>query len=277
MTISKDDLLRIVREDRDVRDTLRREILTEDQLKVPGRIEGVLTAQNELLKEQKRLREETNALRETQNTVLETLASVLSGMTTIEESIRQSRSDTRSDIREVTQPMQAPVDRCRSVSAMDVALKNGLSIVRPFARHRGIRRTRYTIVDSNVVDAMIEEHDEELEKLNFSDNEIESVREADLVFEVARRRDPSPSFYVLVEVSYTGQLKGVDRASRRARMLSVATGLDTYPVVASVRLDRGRDTGRIIEDFDEFIKRLDDEVAYWHRLEDEDVLPPHSR
>lgn len=285
MTIRNiDDLVRIVRQDSDARDTLRRELLTQDLIEVPGRIDNMLATQNEILREQKLLREETNtlredtnALRETQNTILETLASVLSGMSTIEEAVQQSRAETKADIEEAVRPIRDTMDRFRSNYAVEAAIRDGLGIVRPFARHRGIRRAKFTIVDPDVVDAMIDGHDEELEKLDFSDDDIESVRQADLVFEVARRTASSPSFYVLAEVSYTGDFDDLDRACKRARILSVVTGLDVYPVVPAVALDPSRGRGRIIEDFEEFIAMHDGELAYWYKLDDEDVQPPHSR
>lgn len=152
--------------------------------------------------------------------------------------------------------------------AIEAARKSPLAIIRPFARHRGIRRARYNLLTEDVLDEMVDLHWPRLEEEGFNANDLESFRQLDLALEVSRRGDTAVSFYLAVEVSYSGKSDDVDRACTRAGILRAVTQMDAYPIVASVFLDRARIEGRISDNIDEFVRENNPQIAYWHRLED---------
>jgi hypothetical protein len=63
-------------------------------------------------------------------------------------------------------------------------------------------------------------------------NEVRSFRRADLVVEA---RDESGTVYIVLEASYTGDLRDTDRVQRNARLLTEFTGHRAISIVASVR------------------------------------------
>ena len=67
---------------------------------------------------------------------------------------------------------------------------------------------------------------------DISVNQARSFRRADLVVEA---KDESGTVYIVLEASYTGDLRDSDRAQRNARLLTEFTGHRAIPVVASVR------------------------------------------
>ena len=63
-------------------------------------------------------------------------------------------------------------------------------------------------------------------------SELLSFRTADLVVEA---RDESGTVYIVMEASYTADLRDTGRVLRNARLLTEFTGHRAVPVVASVR------------------------------------------
>ena len=75
-------------------------------------------------------------------------------------------------------------------------------------------------------------------------------------------------FYVAVELSDTGNSEHLFRATNHARIVTLVTGLETYPAVVSVRLTyymRGFVGNRIYEDDHEFVGTYEPDDAYWYR------------
>lgn len=94
---------------------------------------------------------------------------------------------------------------------------------------------------------------------NLPINEVRSFRRADLIIEA---RDESETVYVVVEASYTADLRDTDRVLRNARMLTEFTGHRAIPVVASVR------------NVNEVSELIDSGVVHWY--EQEDRLAPRE-
>ena len=63
-------------------------------------------------------------------------------------------------------------------------------------------------------------------------SEIRSFRRANFVVEA---RDESGTAYIVLEASYTADLRDSDRAQRNVRLLTEFTGHRAIPVIASVR------------------------------------------
>ena len=84
-------------------------------------------------------------------------------------------------------------------------------------------------------------------------NEIRSFRRADMVIEA---QDDSGTVYIVMEASYTADLRDSDRAQRNARLLTEFTGHRAIPVVASVR--NVNEVSALVESGD----------IYWYEIED---------
>ena len=78
-----------------------------------------------------------------------------------------------------------------------------------------------------------------------------------------------PLFYVAVELSDTGNSEHLFRVTNHARIVTLVTGLETYPAVVSARLTdyiRGFVGNRIYKDVHEFVGTRGPDDAYWYRL-----------
>ena len=84
-------------------------------------------------------------------------------------------------------------------------------------------------------------------------NEVRSFRRADLVVEA---RDDSGTVYIVVEASYTADLRDSRRAQRNAQMLTEFTGHRATPVIASVR------------NANEVSELVDSGAIHWYEIEE---------
>ena len=84
-------------------------------------------------------------------------------------------------------------------------------------------------------------------------NEIRSFRRADMVVEA---RDESGTVYIVMEASYTADLRDTGRVLRNARLLTEFTGHRAVPVVASVR------------NVNEVSALIDSGDIYWYEMEE---------
>ena len=86
-----------------------------------------------------------------------------------------------------------------------------------------------------------------------------SYYKADLVIE-ATRRDGS-GCYIAVRASYTCNSRDTDRAITNADLLAEFTGLDAWPAIAGVRVDRN------------IQPLIDSDEVFWYRLEEINTEP----
>ena len=163
--------------------------------------------------------------------------------------------------------------RFRGNYAIQAAHKSRYGIAREFARPRLMRRIEYKVLDGDTLNDMLNENYESLDTLGLSDDSLDSFAMADLVVEVAERRGSRPSFYIVVEASFTLGDRDITRAAERARILRCATGMDAYAVVASVRLDPANIRHRIFDDPERFIDANAENAAFWYPLIEDDLEP----
>ena len=114
-------------------------------------------------------------------------------------------------------------------------------------------------------------HVEAVEALGLRERSWITFQQPALIAEVRDLRGPMdtpPLFYVAVEVSHTGTSEHLFRVTDHSRIVTLVTGQDTYPVVASERLTDCmmsfvRD--RIYEDVHQFVGTREPDDAYWYR------------
>ena len=254
-----EDFLSIPREDETLRSAVRRELLTEELLALPQRMSS-LTKSIELYKETTNQRFDSveSRLDRQEETTNQQFGIVLSRLDRQHEMYRQQHDD---------------LGRFRGNYAMYAARKNRYEIARLFAQTRLMRRIEYNLLDSNVLNQMLNDNYESLDTLGLSEETLDSFPMADLVIEVKDRRGSGPGFYIAVEASFTADGRDVTRAAERARILGCATGLDAYAVVAAVRLAPSVDN-LIFEDVERFMEANDGNAAFWYPLVKDDLEPP---
>ena len=267
-----EDLLRLVRENEEVRAALRREVLTEELLALPAQFIA--------------MRETQASMQQTQNSILETQASMLESLVALQESfvaMQETQNSMLEELREMRRDISAlhgmyrqqheDFGRFRGSYAADAARRNRGEIALIFARLRGMRNLRVRALDSDERSDMLDEHYDAVTALNLRDRAWQTFDVPDLIAEVTARRSSTPGFFIVVEASYTGDMEDLLRATDHAKILRSATGLDAYPIVAGVRIGPSiRD--KVFEDVTHFIRINDEDTALWYQISEAHMEPP---
>ena len=274
-----EDLLRLVRENEEVRAALRREVLTEELLALPAQFiamretqASMQQTQNAILDRQTSMQESLVALQERQNSMLETQNSMLETQNSMLEELREMRRDI-SALHGMYRQQHEDFGRFRGSYAADAARRNRGEIALIFARLRGMRNLRVRALDSDERSDMLDEHYDAVTALNLRDRAWQTFDVPDLIAEVTARRSSTPGFYIAIEASYTGDMEDLLRATDHAKILRSATGLDAYPIVAGVRIGPSiRD--KVFEDVTHFIHINDEDTALWYQISEAHMEPP---
>lgn len=136
-----------------------------------------------------------------------------------------------------------------------------------------MRRLRYRILDHDALDTIIEVNYDTLDDLGLSDDALNAFPAADLIIEVTERRSSMPCFYIVVEASVTATDSDATRAFERASILRCATELDTYAVVAAVRLAPNIEH-LITDNVDRYLEVNGESKALWFPIAEEDLESP---
>ena len=289
-----DDLLRLVRENDEVRAALRREVLTEELLALPAQFIGMQETQtsmqesivslqetqNSILETIASMQESIVSLQETQNSILETIASMQESIVSLQETqnsileeIREMRRDI-SALHGMFRQQHEDFGRFRGNYASDAVKNNRGEIARLFARQRNMRRrVRVRILGSEELSDMLDEHYDAVSDLSLRERSWETFYVPDMIVEVTERRSSEPGFYIAVEASYTGHEEDMLRAVDHANILRCATGQDAYAVVAGVRIGPSLQ-GKTIKDASHLVS-LDnkEDDALWYQLVEQDLEP----
>ena len=246
-----DDLIDVLRSDDRVRSAVRRELLTDELVALPDKVDKMVEAQTEMLK--------------TQTTILENIGEIREEQKALRETHEADRTESIQDMH-----------RFRGNYAVDAAAKRWKEIAKHFSTPKNMGQVKCVVLSPDDVEALIDKAPEALAKARFSDDEIDHTPAADLVLGVMRRRGTKPEFYVVVEASYTADNNDASRAIVRAKVVGVATGLDTYAVVASVHV-KPTAADRITRDAGNGLASAGANTAYWYQIVETDMEPPSPR
>ena len=247
---SQEDFLRALRDNPEWKEAVRALILGEELLQLPARF---------------------NAFAEEQRQVNKRVESRLEGFDAFSEEQRQvnKRVETRldrleSDVSELKagqarlEEGQARLEAGQArIEARMTRQENDMSTVKAaHARWSALRGAESITIDMDIeyVKTLSEADLVRMAKTgnpNMTRGELFSFRTADLVVEA---KDESGTVYICMEASYTGDLRGSDRAQRNARLLTEFTGHRSIPVVASVRNVR------------EVTALIDSGEVYWYEI-----------
>ena len=273
-----DDLLRIARENEAFRAAIRRELLTEELLALPSQFAAMQETQNAMLATQNRILAELAETRQAQNAMLEEQAELRgtqNAMLTTQNVMLAEQRKMSGDIRALHDMYRRQHDdlgRFRGNYAISAMRENDFEIAQPFSRLLGFRHIGIRPLTRAELRDILDEHYEAVDALGLRDRSWLTFQNPDLIAEVTEVRNSKPSFYIAVEASYTGGREDTLRATDHAKILRRATGLDSYAVVASVRLGPGVKSS-IFNDVSRFVEARDENAVLWHQLGEEKLEP----
>ena len=236
MTIDTDALIRAVRENPEFRQTLRRELLTQELLELPERFAAYAAATDRRLESLERdvadLKAGQVRLEQGQARIEETLvrhdndiADLKSGQARLEQGqVRLEQGQVRLE------QGQVRLEATQARQGGDISRLAGKDY-EALAARVARRRLRSVL---GITDAQrIENLPDVLEAAQFdgriTDQEAGAVELADLVL---RGTDPDgEETFIVAEASVTVQAGDVARARRRAEIMQKATGISAVPVV----------------------------------------------
>ena len=221
---SQEDLLRALRENPEWKEAVRALILGEELLQLPTRFNAFVEEQRQV---NKRVESDISDLKAGQEELRDGVQQLQAGQRRIET--RMDRQENDSSI-------------IKDFYMGTVVARDAESLPRDF----GLEYVR--TLSGGDLDRILR-----VARASIPANEARSFRRANLVIEA---RDDSGTVYIVLEASYTGDLRDSDRALRNARYLTEFTGYRAIPIVASVR------------NVNEVSALIDSGLVHWYELED---------
>ncbi len=290
-----DDLLRAARENSEFREAFRREILTEELLAVPDDL-------TELKAVTANIAATGEALLEHADVTNQRLENMVDGITALVQGMADYKTATENRLVEISgnfPEVQTSIVRVenmlseqeqaqssfRGTYAQSAASEEDMEIAGMFAGAHGLdvglietmHIRRRTLREWSVT------HRDALLTLDLKQsNPLGKFCRPDIVAAItdATDEDATPVYYLAVEASYSGEKKGIDKATDNAKILRAITGLKVYPVVAAVRLHHRMDDetrNRLYEDVTDFIEADNPDTAFWYKIDSDDMRPPEPR
>ena len=264
-----DDFLRILRERPDIRDAVRREILTDELLALPGVVAGIAETQAEHSRmlagiaetqaEHSRLAEHSAAIAR----IAETQAEHTRILTEHTEAITRL-TKAQQENSEAIRRLQGSVSRLDgrvstlegSVSRLDrrVGDLSGMVAMLLIERYYGIIAIEMDLDPVRMLDPaeIFRMSRSEILKRKYDEDARKSFGQCDLMIEATGPNEEE--CYIAVQVSYTVDHRDIQRAIDHAEMMTYATGKPAYAVVAGVERSGVTES------------RLESGSIHWHRL-----------
>ena len=231
---------------------------------------GILGTQNEMLADIADLRNTQNGMLQTQREMLRTQESML----LTQEKMLADISDLRRTQNELLRAQNEILQRLGNVEAHNGRLSNDFGAFRGNYAESAARkeahgialkigeRRGWTIKVRDI--AVLRQKD----LVQLADDERFDALPADIKIsflktDVAVQFATSEGtlYYIMVEASYTCDSRDTARAMSHSRMLSQYTGIETFPVISGVRLDR------------EIQPLIDSGDVFWHPIEEQTMEP----
>ena len=153
--------------------------------------------------------------------------------------------------------------------------RNDFEIARLFSRLLGFRRINIRPLTRDELSNTLNDEYDAIDALNLRDRAWLTFQRPDLIAEVTGIRSDKPGFYIAVEASYTGDMEDTQRAIDHAKIMRSATGMDSYAIVAAVRMAPNVSVA-IFRDAAELIEARDEEAVLWYQLAESDLSPPDA-
>ena len=244
-----DDFLRVLRERPDIRDAVRREILTEELLALPGAVAGIAETQAEHTRELMRHAQTLTHLSKmlTDHTrMLMDHSETIAGLT-------QTVADLAQKQEEQTEAIEGLLAETRSFRS-DIGGLKGLFAMMQVERRFALIADEMGMEPVRLLDEreMLRLSRSETALREYDVSERESFRNCDLMIE-ADSPDEGEC-YIAVQVSYTVDHGDIDRAIDHAEMMTRITGKPAHSAAA------GAGRSGVTE------SRMESGSVHWHRL-----------
>ncbi len=267
---TSEDIIRALREDPHLLRRVQRAIMTDEVLALPDQFADMRRTQNDTLETQSKILAELADARQTQNRILTELADsrrTQNSMLETQNKILANQEEIRRDIRALHGMYRRQHDdfaNFRGAYAENAARKNDRMIARRIARARGHRVRLTERVSYEELSALLLVA-ENLDTSGIDEFSWDTFPNADVALRVTERNRAETQFYIVVEASYTGEMYDLKRATDHAKLLRVTTGMESYAIVAGVRLNEGLQNA-VWFDAEDFIKVADEDAALWYKL-----------
>ena len=242
-----DDLLRLLNQNDEFRQAVRREVLSEELLKLPERFAKFETRVEGFIDEQRQFNQQTE---DSIGEIRDTLAQHTEAIAQHTEAIREIRDTIAQQSKAINRQSDA-IGELRGKAARYAVAVHFLDITEAMGfQLRGL----VTRIDLGWMVNQRQRRDNDIPQ-----NDLRSFFRADMVIEVADSEETT--HYIAVEASYTADERDTSRAQRNAAILTQITGHPAHAAIASVRNVR------------EIQPLLDDGTVYWYALEPADFTP----
>ena len=203
-----EDLLRVLAENPEWKEAVRREILTEELINLPARFDR-------FMEEQRRFNAETS----------ESIAELKQFNAEQRQFNAQvERFMTRTDRRFAR--LEGDISNMKDTYAISKTAREAIGI----AREMGFKLAR-TLTYEDLLEMHLA-----ADTAGIDTPSLRSFRRADLVIEVTDGN--GATHYIAMEISYTADKRDTDRATRNAAFLTRFTGHPAHAAIASIRNDR---------------------------------------
>ncbi len=208
-----EDLIRVLRKDPEIRDQVRRAILTDELLELPQKFAEMAETQARMLKTQAQMLERQAQMLETQAQMLETQAQMLE---------RQQRLEDR-----VGYLVGAELER-RAFRILPARLN----------RIYGLRRPRIVLRQGDYTpdtQSFLDDVENALDTSLITEQQYERIVATDLIVRASRKEDRSPMYFA-VEASGAVARRDIDRAIATSEALRAVYEVEAMPVAVGYRI-----------------------------------------
>jgi hypothetical protein len=210
------DLVRILEERPEWRRELRRLVLTDELLSLPGQVAGLRVATEQRFQE---LTQQMTGLAEAQSRTEGRLTELAEAQSRTEGEMKELAVQVKT-LAEVVRPLHDDMAKVKGILLeMDYRTKAPAYFGRIIHRAHVLSQDEVTALVGGAVD-----------KGMLSDEQADEIYQADVIVRGKRKEDRT-EVYLAVEVSWGVGITNVARATRRATFLA-RTGVTAIPVVA---------------------------------------------
>ena len=247
---SQEDFLRALSENPEWRGAVRAQILGDELLQLPVKLDAFVTKQEQFNMDFTARLGKVEESQRIMATTQETMARAQETLIRTQETMARSQETlirTQETMADTMKTMAADLAVIKGYHARDLAIPEA----REIATDMGLQYVR--TVPKEELSSMAQQA-----AGTVPTNELRSFRRADLVIEAS---DGTETIYVAVEASFTTDERETTRALRNAGFLTDFTGYPSRAAIASIKNDR----------------RIEPSVqhgtVYWHALHEEDRVP----
>ena len=250
-----EDIIRILREQPEIREAVRREILTEELLDLPRQVAEMAAILRDVVSTLERHTEAISDLRSDVSGLKTDVAELKTDVAELKTDVAELKTDV-SELKTDSSELKAGV----AVLNNQVAELRGSNAIGAAERRYGFIALELGLRARRLLDsADIAQFPTYEAASEYSPGDLDSFTNCDLV--ILAESPTEGECYIVVQVSYTVDHSDIDRAITHSQMLTRFTGIPAYAVVA------GMERAGVTE------HRLASGSVHWYRIPRAAVRP----